>query len=383
MWTRRAHDGAAVAGGSGSEDGAKAGIRHRWRQLGLVGLALVACEDSGPELPPIALETDRARIALDEHYERDPPCHGDLDHIDEQVARVEELLGVERPEPVSIFLGVGGVDDFCSDPENQLACYRHDLDWIFGPWQALDHELVHAVARDIQFPSLFWSEGTAEMLSRATQKSLTSVLTPDLFAATELINYVTPAHFSRFVVETYGWDAFNRIIRGESIEDVLGMSALEATQRYEEEAPYSYPRLDPCPYAPLASVGEGRWQETVAFTCESPDASSFEFLGGSTEWGPVLLRSLELEAGDYEFEFDGVLAYRFVLLGCLTEQLDVEPEPPSNGDLYNEAEGAGTEFPAVGRHTLTVTDGTYRIALVGAYAAPADATATFTVTRVE
>jgi hypothetical protein len=374
---------AAAGSGSLRRARARAGIGTPWQWLVLVAFAAAACEDSGPELPPFSVETERTRIALDDDYERDPLCRGDLDHIDAHIARVEQLLDARHSAPVSIYLlSFARMDEICGD--DSLGCYDAEHDRVFATWQSIDHEIVHAVTRDIDFPSLFWSEGTAELASGITRKELGRMLTPDQFVATEMKNYLTAGHFSRFIVETYGWDAFNRIIRGESLDDVLGITELEVTQLYENDAPYSYPWLEPCPYPPVPSVEPGRWQETVAFTCESPDTSTFEFTSHSFQPGPVLLRSVELEAGEYEFEYDGASASGYVLLGCQTEALDVPPEAPSNGDLYNEAEQAnGTLFPTVGRHILAVTDGTYRVALVGAYAAPANATATFTVTRVE
>lgn len=372
-------------GSSSPRASAMTGFRNPVRSSPLVCLAMLSCQADEPELPSFSIETKRARIALDHDHAADPLCKGDLDHIDAQVARVEEFLAVKRTEPVSIYLG--GVDEFCSDPESLRACYRGDIDWIFTDWASLDHEIVHAVARHIDFPSLFWSEGTATLLSAWSHKDRSAALTPALLDAPNLTNYVSVAHFSHYIVETYGRESFNRIIRGEPLEQVLGMSATEATERYEDEVPYAYPSLNPCPYPPLPSVGEGQWEETVAFDCDSPDTSTFEFTGHSNSIAPVLLRSVSLDAGEYEFDFDGAIASSYVLLGCVSDVLDVETTPPSNGDLFNELDThPGTLFPSTGRQLLQLTAGTYRVGLVGTHVPPpngVDATATFTVTRVE
>lgn len=48
--------------------------------------------------------------------------------------------------------------------------------------------------------------------------------TCDLLAE-QLDTYLTAGHFSRFLVETRGWEAYGRIIRGESFDAVYGESA--------------------------------------------------------------------------------------------------------------------------------------------------------------
>lgn len=354
--------------------------------LVFLGGTLIACHASGPELPPFTIETDRARIALDEDYAADPPCRGDLEHIDAQVARVEEFLGVERTGPVSIYLG--DIDDYCRDPDKLVGCYRGDLDMVFTAWAAVDHEIVHAVARDVQFPSRFFSEGTAELLSGSSRRATTTTLTPADLEAEVLQNYLSAAHFSRFVVETFGRDAFLELISGVPFDDALGVTALEATQHYEDEAPYAYPSMAPCPYPSLPSVADGVWQETVEFTCDSPEASAFEFGRYSQTPHPTIFRTVTLEAGEYEFDYDGGVAPGYVLLGCFTDVLETPPAaPPSNGDLFNEIDGGGgTWFPGAGRQILAVPEGTYRIALLGAFVEipdGKDGTGTFTVTRVD
>lgn len=370
----------------GSSAARARGFPRRHRTLALLGCALAACQPSEPTPPPFSIFTDRARIALDEDYAADPPCRGDLERIDAQVARVEEFLGVQRTEPVSIY--IGDIEDYCRDPDNVVGCYRGDIDMVFTAWAAIDHEIVHAVARDIEFPSRFFSEGTAELLSGSSRRDTSIALTPADLEAEVLHNYVSATHFSRFVVETFGRDAFLQLISGVPFEDALGVTALEATQRYENEAPYAYPSMDPCPYPALPSVGDGVWQETVEFTCESSEASGFEFGGYSQNPHPTIFRTVTLEAGEYEFDYDGGVAPGYVLLGCFTDVLHTPPAPPpSNGDLFNEIDGGGgTWFPGAGRQILTVPERTYRVALLGAFVEIPDGrdpTGTFTVTRVD
>jgi hypothetical protein len=196
----------------------------------------------------------------------------------------------------------------------------------------VDHEIVHAVTREIDFPSLFWDEGAAEILSgRATRKDTSTVLRPEDLVAAQLDTYLTAGHFSRFLVETRGWVAYNRIIRGESFEAVHGESAALVTEEYEREAPFSYPPLEPCPYPALRPDAENRWAETFPLTCEDSAATG-------TEWpmGPTVMRTVELSGGTYAFRVQG--ASRYFLVGCHTDVLSEPTDPPSNGDLHNEAD---------------------------------------------
>jgi hypothetical protein len=347
--------------------------------LGAAVAATAGCHEDTPDLPELTFASERATIGLGEGYERHGLCRGDLDHIDRHIERIEDLLAIEREDPVEVYLIP--VEDWC--PSNAVACYRNREDIVVTTWQSVDHELVHAVSRDLPYPSRFWSEGTAEMFANFTRRQSMPVEPEDLDAET-LTNYGNPASFARYIVETYGWPAFRRIIRGDAIEDVLGVSVTEITQDFDADAPYSYPEFSPCDFPTLPTEGPGAWAETVSFTCDSPGATTFEFPAYSDTQGPALLRSVTLDAGTYEIAFVGELAHGYTLLGCQTTELDEDPGFERVGDVYNEANGGtGTFFPALGRQVLQLAAGTYRVALVGAAFAPADAEGTFTITRLE
>lgn len=353
----------------------------RLRTTGLLAVVLAACaEDDGLALPPLEFESERARIGIDDD-ESTPLCGADLAHIDRRVAFIEEHLNVRRDDPVEIY-----ILDFDALPcgSDSYACYSNEHDQIYTTWDSLDHELVHAVTREIAYPSLFWDEGAAELLSgKTTRKDTRIVLTPEALDAQELTTYLSAAHFSRFLVETRGWEAYGRIVRGEPFDAVFGESAAALTEEYEREAPFAYPPIDPCPFPRLRQVDDGSWRESFDIACDSPDATQFETVTYSSSRGAAIVRSVELEAGTYAFELTG--GSSFIALGCHTSELSEAPIPPSNGDLLNEVDYAsGTEFPMAGVHLLELTDGVYRISIsAGQSALTAPVAADLSVTRVE
>lgn len=318
--------------------------------------ALLGCSAPDPlELPPLQYFTERTAIAvLDDH----PPCAGDLAALDAHVEELEQLTGLRRSEPIDIYLGTPEACD-----EGDRACYRPDLDVIFSPWQSIRHELAHAVERqEIDFASDFWSEGFAVVGAGAssTESLFETLSVDDLSGERELINYAATGHFARYLVETRGWQAYRAILE-DGIEDALGQSPQSLVDEYEREAPAAYPPRHPCPY-PVLQPDDTGWTETFSFSCETPDATQYENLAASGTRGAAMVRSVVLEAGTYTFELQG--GSELVLLGCLTEELVALPEPPSNGDVWNEVDqGQGQPFEAGISHTLTVTRGTYRIAI--------------------
>lgn len=343
----------------------------------LIVLLVGACSDEdGLELPPLEFESRRARIGVGVWTDH-PLYAADLEHLDSRIEYVEARLGVRRDSPVTIYL-LEWDDMPCG--QEALACYFGEEDEIFTTWQSVDHEIVHAVTREIEFPSQFWSEGAAELLSgNGTRKDTRTVLQPDDIEAESLLTYMTAGHFSRYLVETRGWERFGRVIRGELVEAVYGEPIDALTEAYEAEAPFAYPPLEPCPYPPLPQIDDGVWGEDVEVSQESPEATQFEWISGSSAPGPAVIRSLELEAGTYAVEVRGGTG--FIAIGCHTEVLFEEPMPPSSGDLLNEVDqAAGTLFPPIGVHVLEVTAGVYRVSLV---AGRVDATAEIMVTQVD
>jgi len=317
---------------------------------------MAGCAANEPDLPSLGIESKRAVIGIDPEIGNDL-CQGDLDLVDAQVEHVESRLGIPRDSPVTIYLvPFSVVEEVCGS--DVFGCYRNADDAIYSTWYSVEHELVHAVAKELEFSSLFWSEGAAVLLSDSTLYDDRTTLRPVDLEADSLSTYRTAGHFSRFLVETRGWDAYRQIIRGEAPEVVYGESAFELTAEYEREAPYAYPPLDPCPHPRIPQVDERTWRVRMNFSCESPDATEFEGVSYSGRDGAAVVRTAELTAGTYELELLG--GEEVLAIGCHTEELAAEPTPPSNGDLYNEIDLAlPRAFEAGKVHRLDLADGTY------------------------
>jgi hypothetical protein len=107
---------------------------------------------------------------------------------------------------------------------------------------------------------------------------------------------------------------------------------------YEEQAPYAYPAMDPCPFPEISRSPE-RWVHDAVFSCESEDATQFEWTGAN------VVRRLTLDAaGTYELTVSG--GEGVLMVGCQTEVLEQRPPDFSNGDLRNEAELSQTACTA-------------------------------------
>lgn len=331
----------------------------------LVLLALAAaCSEPGSELPPLEFETSHSVIGVgpDEAY---PLCAADTKHVDAQIDLVASRLETEPTVNLEIYIldhleGPFHVDRWCGG-EHFLGCYSPGEDRVYSIWSALDHELVHAVARNIEFPSLAWSEGTAEMLAgKRTFKSDEVVLEPEYLERETLPNYITVSHFARFLVETRGWARYNRAIRGEPLGAVYGETPQELTDDYERTAPYSYPAMTPCPYPPLLQVEDGAWRESFVISCDSQEATQFESVGHSQVADAAVLRTVSLTPGTYAFEQQG--GTRLLALRCQTESEDEPNADPFADGVRIEGYGAPSEFAAGVQHVVQLAGGTYWIA---------------------
>lgn len=319
--------------------------------------AFAGCSAEPLQRPPLDVFTERVSLAvLDEH----PPCAGDLAELDAHLGEVEQLSGLTRSEPIKVHLG--STENDCDDAF--VACYRPDLDAVFTPWQSIHHELGHAVDMgQIDFDSTFWSEGFAEVSAgRISKKSRLESLTVDHFSDEHpLVNYVTTGHLARYLVETQGWERYRSVLEN-GVEDTLRISAQSLVNEYESNSPAAYPPRSPCPYPPLAVENDLRWSERVTFSCESPEATQYEYLRSSRTRGAAILRSVELEAGTYELQSDG--GEGVILLGCLMDERDESPEPDFDADVPVEVDDSlGQSFPSGTSHQITLRRGTYRLAV--------------------
>lgn len=354
-------------------------LRNIARRLAWFLATSTACApNEGQNLPPLDFESKHALIGIDPRV-GETLCQGDRAFIDRQIEFVERQLGVRRDGLVSIFLVPLSVTEEVCGSEN-TACYQEDGDAVYATWQSLGHELVHAAARDFEFPSVFWSEGAAEVLSRSTLRDEGVVLGAADLDAEVLTSYRSAAHFSRFLIETHGWDDYRSTIHGGALEEVYGSSAMELVEEYEQNAPYAYPSLDPCPYPRIPQTGDSTWEAEITFSCESGDATEFEAGDWSQTPGAAVPRAVELKAGSYELLLEG--GDRVFAIGCHDEVLSSATMPPSSGELYNEVDlAAALPFEAGDAHRLDLADGTYVFWVSsGTYGA---ATVDISITRVD
>ena len=313
------------------------------------------------QLPPILWETERAIIGSElDGFEL---CHDDFVMLDEHVALVEDMLGVERPRKIEVyFYELGGLP--CS--VSRQGCYRHDTDQIhMAMWDGLDHEIVHAVAPD-SFPSLFWEEGTADALRWVgTLGDGEGVVENSTKTRPEELDYLNARHFVRWVIETYGLESLRRIISGASEEEATGSSLEELAVAHRESVPYAYPALEPyiCPFDALPELEAGVWREEFDLGCDERGATGVGGVGGVS-----VVRTIDLEPGRYRlFQRGGSFT---ALLGCQLT-LNEEPLPEMfHGVAFSEAElstlAPPTYYPAAEEHILDVTHGgRIRVRVVG------------------
>lgn len=320
--------------------------------LASVAVLIPGCDESPPQwTADLASERVLLRISAD----RVVPCEADLRRLDERVEFVETHLGLPPRDPIKVRILGDDEDSPCID--SAAACYLPTRDEVYTHlWWPIEHELVHAASKEIDFPTRFWSECTAEVLTGKQTVKLDAPFELDDLDAVLLRNYATPAHFCRHLIETRGWDRFRRVIRGEAIDTVYGEPVESLVAEYEEGAPFSYPSLVPAPAA-LPSVGPGEWSERVALSCDDDESSQFE-LEDNIDDGLAVRRGLMLEAGTYAMEQRG--GERWFLTRRYPHPLEVDPTASKVDD---DPVLSRPHFEADLSHSLTLPAGSYVVTL--------------------
>ncbi|MCH9685496.1 MAG: hypothetical protein K0V04_28950 [Deltaproteobacteria bacterium] len=334
---------------------------HAYRIATAVVSGLLTTGCSEVTFPAIQYETQRARIGTTFDFEL---CAGDLELVDRQVGAIEERLGVERASRISLYLYELGQLPCENSP---FGCYFREQDAVATLPFAIDHELVHAVARGQSFENRFWSEGIAEAVKgEGTFNPYTPALATYAQSDSARLDYATAGHFVRWLVETRGLASLQRIVAGEPQAEVLGASIEQLAAEYDAAAPFAFPDWSPCAHPPLPATGDGVWEERLEFDCQSTDAHRLR--GGP---GPTVSRSIEVPAGTYRLSMeDGDAVY---LLGCQTETLpeyrpsfnDDETVQRWNGSVFNEVQLSRTapamRFESEVDHQVELTQGTYEL----------------------
>ena len=314
------------------------------------------------DLPPLRWESERTVIGS--RLNGLELCADDLALLDEHVGFVEDMLGVKRQAKVEVYFY-----DFDELPcsVSPQGCYRRDTDQIhMATWDGVDHELVHAIARDLRFSSLFWDEGVAEALRwTGTLRTETDTLQNAWETSSPELDYMNARHFVRWFVESFGAEDLRRVAEGLSLEEVVGSSFDELVADHELSSPYAYPAWPQyaCPYPALSRAADGRWREEINLGCDEKGATGIGGTGGVST-----VRTVELEAGRYRLLQRGGMFT--ALLGCQTSVLSEPLSEMHHGAAFNESEfsrmPSPTYFPSETEHVLEIEEGgLFRVTVAG------------------
>ena len=325
-----------------------------------VSLALSACSE--PANPNFGLEvryvSGRARVGTDID---EPLCEGNLAFVDAHAVAIEGLLGVELDEKVRIDVYAGIPVPGCS--RGATGCYDFGSGLVSGMWEAVPHELVHAIGSELGRPDSFWEEGLAEALSgRMMTRGQDVHASMEEFAAGGS-DYTTAGHFVRWLIEWRGPAALASFYENGNFEAEYGIVLDEAIAIYEAQASWAYPSLEPCS-EPRLETASDRLDATLHLGCAEPDAlrgylTTFHYDRVST------VRTFELgRGGPYELFVDG--GYAVEIIGCRTESVADEPATKMRGAVYDETK----RFPppifweSNREHILELGPGTYRLVVI-------------------
>jgi hypothetical protein len=246
--------------------------------VALVGLFGCGDQWEPPELP-IRIVTERFEIAPDFEGE---PCAGNVPFMEERLAALEALLGVEVEGKIRYYW-LENTEHYC--PHDTTGCVSDDV--IVSNWGSFAHELVHAAASPLGRASPFLEEGLAvafQGTNIAVTDGVPSELlgdrpsTSDIGARSEF--YAVAGHFVRFLYEEYGSEKLIRLYRASEYDDsearlrglfaeVYGLSFDELEAHYMDAAFDAYPPAFGCPEPTLVANGE-TFVEEVVLECADP-----------------------------------------------------------------------------------------------------------------
>jgi len=198
-----------------------------------------------PALPiPVAHETRYATVAIAEGKPR--ICGGTLGRIDRHIEAVANILDVE-PEPIEIYWHE-------RSPNSGRAAAYFDHAAIVTFHQTLLHELVHAVS----IPTLGRSDKMfIEGIANAYEEGNTLLKSNEGFDVSAALGLGSrgSGHFTRWLLETYGADAFKALFDTptpsteeilERMESAYGMTFDELEAEFFATAPAWYPEIGTC-----------------------------------------------------------------------------------------------------------------------------------------
>jgi len=235
----------------------------------------VGCESPAPSLP-IEYETTNLRIGSDRSI-----CQGDLHTFERAISFMEDDLGLELAQPVTVYLwSSAGWEargaDACSLWAHAFGCYDYTHSTVYASLYSLYHELAHAVVNN-QKLDVFFNEGIANAYGGRNLPFGETAPTSNAYLSRENYDHLTSAHFTRWLRERWGGYKLGRLatLDGsafDNFEHVYGVSLHEAEALYFAEAPSMYPSLYGCsdPELPTRDL-TGGWAEEIKLDCDHSD----------------------------------------------------------------------------------------------------------------
>lgn len=315
--------------------------------LAEIALASVACQDD--DAPQVVEIGQLAVASYDE-----PLCGGDIRRIEQAIVHAQDVLAVSVDDPIPVYLY-----DRISDYEQSIAgrcrtgsagCFVNGE--VHTLWQALEHELVHAVASSAIFPALFWDEGLAEALSSRTERGNADIMSNLELPAGELPDYRTAGHFVRWLLEEHGAEGIRGLAREEDFFAAYGFELSDAIADYEASAPWSYPHWDPCRGESLSATGPDQWMVDIEIDCADPSSTVRYSLGVGA------MRTVDIErAGTYRLALHG--GHGLSVVACQLEILGEAPDSDFAGDIIREDAGLKppTQFASDEEHQVELEPG--------------------------
>lgn len=233
-----------------------------------------------PEPPPITYETEHFLIGLEGDHEL---CEGFLQELDQTARYQADYLGVDplSKQPLYIYDEQEDLEPYCNT--GAVGCYRPWDDEIHTNWGAINHEVGHASKAVLGRSSRFLEEGTATALQRRGFSFGRSSPGANLLHPVEEVEYLTGAHFVRWLSLEYGETALRRLLSDidssstpyyarTSFESILGEPFEAMESRYEDEAPVFIPGN--WSFEPEFELSDEDVELSVSFDCSSQETST-------------------------------------------------------------------------------------------------------------
>ncbi len=228
----------------------------------LVALSSGCVESSSPPPPPpFSVEYSTEKLLIGTDFDA-PLCLGNIALMDAQLRWLEQEVDGARDEPTWVYLFAGEeAIDACAGAGPVRGCW--DETAVYGTWDAMSHELVHAYMSDVSEHVLTvlqegFAVATSGLALVATRNSRENFTADYLLAPHSGHSgaYESAGHFARWLFAEYGpeiaVELYSRADRGMSeadlsrvFLDVLGAPLDQILSGYLELAADVYPGLGP------------------------------------------------------------------------------------------------------------------------------------------